>query len=55
MLYGDLDAAQSIAGKYLHQQKEASLALVAALLDACKLCQEPSFQDEMISILALKK
>ena len=43
-----------VSGKYLHKKKESSLALVAALLDACKLCQDPAFQEEMISILAHK-
>ena len=28
--------------------------LVAALLEACKLCQDPDFRDEMISILSMK-
>lgn len=42
-------------GKFLHERKEESTALVAALLDACKLCQDLSFRNELISILALKE
>ncbi len=43
-----------VSGKLLHERKDESIALVAALLDACKLCQDPAFRNEMISILALK-
>ena len=53
--HGHPEKVLLVSGKYLHERKESSLALVAALLDACKLCQDPNFQEEMISILALKE
>ena len=43
-----------VSGKFLRERKEESIALVAALIDACKLCQDPEFRNEMISILAHK-
>jgi ABC-type nitrate/sulfonate/bicarbonate transport system substrate-binding protein len=44
-----------VSGKFLHERKDEALALVAALLDACKMCQDPAFRNDMISILALKE
>lgn len=43
-----------VSGNYLREQKEESIALVAALIEACELCQKPEFREELISILALK-
>lgn len=43
------------SGKFLRERKDESTALVAALLDACKLCQDPGFRNDMISILAMKE
>jgi ABC-type nitrate/sulfonate/bicarbonate transport system substrate-binding protein len=44
-----------VSGKFLRERKDDSTALVAALLDACKLCQDPAFRNDMISILAMKE
>lgn len=44
-----------VAGKFLREEKDQSIALVAALLDGCKLCQEPSFRDDLVSILAMDR
>jgi len=44
-----------VSGNFLHERKDDSLALVAALIDACKLCQDPEFREQLISILALKQ
>ncbi|RYD34770.1 MAG: nitrate ABC transporter ATP-binding protein, partial [Verrucomicrobiaceae bacterium] len=43
-----------ISGNFLREQKDESIALVAALLEACELCQNPEFREQLISILALK-
>jgi ABC-type nitrate/sulfonate/bicarbonate transport system substrate-binding protein len=43
------------SGKFLRDRKDDLIVLIAALLDACKLCQNPDFRDEMISILAMKE
>ena len=42
-------------GKFLRERREESGALVAALLDSCRLCQDPAFRNDMISILAMKE
>ena len=53
--HGHPEKVLLITGKFLRERKDDSIALVAALLDACKLCQDLEFRDEMISILALKE
>ncbi len=53
--HGHPEKVLLLSGKFLRERKDESIALSAALLDACKLCQEPSFRDEMISILSMKE
>lgn len=53
--HGHPEKVLLVTGKFLSERKDESIALVAALLDACKLCQDPEFRNEMISILALKE
>ena len=53
--HGHPEKVLLLAGKFLRERKDESVALVAAVLDACKLCQDPEFRNEMISILALKQ
>ncbi len=43
-----------LSGTYLREKKEESITLVAALIEACQLCQKPEFREELISILSLK-
>ncbi|MEO5914371.1 MAG: CmpA/NrtA family ABC transporter substrate-binding protein [Luteolibacter sp.] len=43
-----------LSGNFLREEKEKSIMLVAALIEACQLCQSPEFREDLISILALK-
>ena len=43
-----------VSGNYLCEQRDESITLVTALLEACELCQAPEFREDLISILALK-
>ena len=43
-----------VSGNFLQQHKDESISLVAALIEACILCQKTEFREELISILALK-
>lgn len=52
--HGHPEKVLTVSGNFLRERKDDSLALVAALLDACKLCQEPDFRENLISILAHK-
>lgn len=53
--HGHPEKVLLLSGKFLREQKDEAIALSAALLDSCKLCQDPAFRNEMISILALKE
>ena len=53
--HGHPEKVLLVTGKFLRERKDESIALVAALLDACKLCQDSEFRDDMISILAMKE
>ncbi len=44
-----------LAGRFLNERRDAAVRLVAALLDACRRCQDPVFTDELISILSMKE
>lgn len=43
-----------VSGNFLREQKDQSIALVSALIEACQLCQSLEFREELIGILALK-
>lgn len=51
--HGHPEKVLLLSGRFLQERKDESITLVAALLDACKLCQDPSFSNELISILAM--
>ena len=53
--HGHPEKVLLVSGKFLRERKDESTALVAALLEACRLCQDPTFRNEMITILALKE
>jgi ABC-type nitrate/sulfonate/bicarbonate transport system substrate-binding protein len=42
-----------LSGSYLNENRDESINLVAALLDACMKCEDPSFREDLVSILAL--
>ncbi len=44
-----------LSGRFMREQQEESTLLTAALLEACRLCQDPTFRSEMITILAMKE
>jgi ABC-type nitrate/sulfonate/bicarbonate transport system substrate-binding protein len=53
--HGHPEKVLLVSGRFLRERKEESIALVAALMDACRLCQEPEFRNDMISILSQKE
>ncbi|MES2475254.1 MAG: CmpA/NrtA family ABC transporter substrate-binding protein [Verrucomicrobiota bacterium] len=53
--HGHPEKVLLLSGKFLRERKEEAVALTAALLDACRKCQDPKFRNEMISILAMKE
>ncbi|WP_411828160.1 CmpA/NrtA family ABC transporter substrate-binding protein [Luteolibacter sp. AS25] len=53
--YGHPEKVLLLAGEFLQNRKEDSIKLVAALIESCKICQDPDFREDLISILAEKK
>lgn len=53
--YGHPEKVLITSGRFLREQKDQALALVASLLEACKRCSDPDFQEDLISILNLPK
>lgn len=53
--HGHPEKVLLVSDQFVIEQKETTIRLVAALLDACRLCQDPSFRNELISILALRQ
>ncbi len=41
-----------LTGLFLRERRQEAIALVAALLESCELCQSPDFRDDLIEILA---
>ncbi len=52
--HGHPEKVLLISGRFLQERKDESISLVAALLDACKMCQDPAFRSDLISILAME-
>lgn len=53
--YGHPEKVLLVSGGFATERKDETISLVAALLEACKRCQDPAFRNEMISILAMKE
>ncbi len=53
--HGHPEKVLLLSGKFLRERKDESIALVAALLESCKLCQDPVFRNDLVSILAMKE
>lgn len=52
--HGHPEKVLLVSGRFLQERKDESIALVAALLDSCNMCQDPAFRNELISILAME-
>lgn len=53
--HGHPEKVLLVSGRFLRERKDESIALVAALLDACKLCQDPAFRNDLITILGMRE
>ncbi|MEP2776062.1 MAG: CmpA/NrtA family ABC transporter substrate-binding protein [Luteolibacter sp.] len=50
--YGHPEKVLLVSGDFVKKRKDDTISLVSALLDSCKLCHDPDFREELISILA---
>lgn len=53
--HGHPEKVLLVSGRFLQERRDESVLLVAALLDACKMCQDPEFHEDLIRILAMKQ
>jgi len=53
--YGHPEKVLLVSGEFVQERKADSVKLVAALLESCKLCQDPDFRNDLIAILAQRK
>lgn len=53
--YGHPEKVLLVAGEFIQERKSDSIALVATLLESCRMCQDPSFREDLVSILAMPK
>lgn len=51
--HGHPEKVLLVSGKFLRERKDETVAMVAALLEACKLCQDPAFRKDLVTILAM--
>ncbi len=52
--YGHPEKVLMVSGRFIREHRDKTIALVASLLEACKMCDDKSFQDDLISILSQK-
>lgn len=50
--YGHPEKVLLVTGEFIKERKADSVKLVAALLESCRMCQDPDFREDLIAILA---
>jgi ABC-type nitrate/sulfonate/bicarbonate transport system substrate-binding protein len=50
--YGHPEKVLLVAGDFIHERKEETVRLVAALLESCRMCQDSEFREDLIAILS---
>lgn len=53
--YGHPEKVLMVSGRFMREQKDRTIALVASLLVACKMCDDKAFLNDLISILSQKR
>ena len=53
--HGHPEKVLLVDGRFLDSRREDTIALTAALLEACKMCDDESFRPEMVKILSRKE
>ncbi|MGD9418830.1 MAG: CmpA/NrtA family ABC transporter substrate-binding protein [Verrucomicrobiota bacterium JB025] len=53
--HGHPEKVLLMSGRFHRERREESILLVASLLEACRVCQDPDFRSDLISILAMEK
>lgn len=53
--YGHPETVLLVSGEFLQERKPDAVKLVAALLESCRMCQDPDFREDLIGILSQRK
>jgi len=53
--YGHPEKVLLVSGEFMQERKADSITLVAALIESCRMCDDPLFRDDLVDILAMKK
>lgn len=52
--HGHPEKVLLVSDQFIMDRRDETIRLVAALLESCKLCADPDFREELISILSLR-
>ena len=52
--YGHPEKVLLMSGEFIRERKADSINLVSALLESCRMCQDMSFREQLIEILAMR-
>lgn len=53
--HGHPEKVLLVSGTMMQERKDDTITLVTALIESCRLCEDPTFRDDLIPILAMKK
>ena len=53
--YGHPGNVLLVSGEFIQERKGDAVKLVAALLESCRMCQDPAFLEDLIAILAKRE
>ena len=51
--HGHPEKVLLVSGRFLRECRDETVALVASLIEACRLCQDPAFRSDLVAILAM--
>ncbi len=52
--YGHPEKVLLMSGEFIQERKTDTIKLVSALIESCRMCQDPDFREELIEILAMR-
>lgn len=53
--HGHPEKVLLVSGRFLREERDQTIALVSALLESCRKCQDPDFREDLLQILAMEQ
>jgi len=53
--YGHPEKVLLVSGNFMNEGKNDTINLVSALIESCKLCEDPAFREDLIGILGMSR